>query len=110
MTSLRQAAHDRPVDRTVLAATFVDRLKPRVQALRGGRFDAPGWRARQASIGRMIELSEAEGRTSIVRALDVDTISGALIVEDPAAPDGRRSVVVGEVRRAHLADPVAGEV
>ena len=110
MTSLREAAHDRPVDLIVLAATFVDRLKPRVQALRGGRFDAAGWRARQASIGRDIELAEADGRTSIVRALDVDPVSGALIVEDLTAADGRRSVVVGEVLRAHLAQPVAGEV
>jgi hypothetical protein len=45
-----------------------------------------------------------------VRALDVDPVSGALIVEDATAADGRRSVVVGEVLRAHLAQPVAGEV
>lgn len=110
MTSLRQATNDRPVDRIVLAATFVDRLKPRVQALRGGRFDAAGWRERQASIGRLIDLAEADGRTSTVRAIDVDATGGALVVEDTSAPDGRRSVVVGEVLQAHVAEPVAGQV
>jgi hypothetical protein len=38
-----------------------------------------------------------------VRALGVDAASGGLVVADPAAPAGERTVVVGEVRHVRLA-------
>ena len=41
-----------------------------------------------------------------MQALGVDAVSGALLVADPAAADGRRSVVVGEIRHARLAPTV----
>ena len=45
-------------------------------------------------------------RASPCRPSGVDPVSGALLVADPAAADGRRAVVVGEIRHARLVPPV----
>jgi BirA family biotin operon repressor/biotin-[acetyl-CoA-carboxylase] ligase len=105
MTSLRDVAGDRPIDNGVLLEAFVHRLEPAVADLRQGRFDAQGWSARQVTTGRAVELIAPDGTIEIVRAHDVDPASGALIVEDPDAPGGRRPVVVGEIRHVRLAGP-----
>ena len=67
-------------------------------ALRAGRFDGAAWAARQITTGRDIELVAPDGSATTVRALGVDDETGALVVEDGAVPDGRRHVVVGEIR------------
>lgn len=110
MTSLRAEAHDRPVDRVALAAAFVERLKPAVGRLRGGRFDADAWRERQVTTGREIRLLEPDGTERLVVALDVDVDAGALVVADASAPDARRLLAVGEVTHVRLASPVVSGV
>jgi BirA family biotin operon repressor/biotin-[acetyl-CoA-carboxylase] ligase len=106
MTSLREAAEDRPIDAAGLLDAFVERLGDRVEALRAGRFDAVAWSERQVTTGRMISLERPDG-TEVVRALGVDPVTGALLVVDPAAENGQRQVLVGEVRHVRLAPAVA---
>ena len=104
MTSLR-AVSERRIDAQELLGEFIGSLEPRFVALRAGRFDAGEWEDRQVTTGRDIELIGADGAGTTFRALGVDPETGALIVEDP--PGGRRSVVVGQIRHARLADPAA---
>jgi BirA family biotin operon repressor/biotin-[acetyl-CoA-carboxylase] ligase len=104
MTSLREASAGRPVDREALLEAFLERLEPRHLALRDGRFDVAGWHARQATTGRIVTIREADGRESTTRAVGVDGVSGALLVEDEDAPGGERALVAGEVVRLRLAD------
>ncbi len=106
MTSLRETADGRPVDRDALADAFVERLETGVKALRAGRFDETGWADRQSTTGRVVELVRPDGTSEPVRALGVDPGTGALLVEDPSGADGRRAVVVGEIRHARLARTV----
>ncbi len=103
MTSLREVSRGRPVDRIALAAEFVDRLQGRIGALRGGRFDAAAWTGRQLTTDRVIRIDRPDGTAWTGLALGVDAASGALLVEDPGAPDGRRPVLVGEVAHVRLA-------
>lgn len=109
MTSLREATAQPDVDLTGLLAAFVDRLGARVEALRAGRFDAAAWTARQVTTGRTIRL-EGAGGTDVVEAIGVDAETGALLVADPTATTGQRSVLVGEISRVRLATPVAARV
>jgi BirA family transcriptional regulator, biotin operon repressor / biotin---[acetyl-CoA-carboxylase] ligase len=106
MTSLRECASGRPVDRDALAEQFLGRLEPAVEALRAGRFDEGDWASRQATTGRVVELVRPDGTSEPVRAFGVDPVSGALLVEDRSGADGRRAVVVGEIRHARLAPTV----
>jgi len=105
MTSLREASHGRRIDLPQLRDAFLQRLEAGIDALRDGGFDATGWADRQLTTGRLIRLERSEhaGGPESVRALGVDVGSGALIVEDPAAPNGERHVVVGEVSHVRLA-------
>jgi BirA family biotin operon repressor/biotin-[acetyl-CoA-carboxylase] ligase len=105
ITSLRETAGAGPLDSTRLLPTFVDCLGARLEALYGGRFDAVAWSERQVTNGRTIRLEGPAG-TEVVQAIDVDAETGALVVADPGAPDGRRRVFVGEVRRVRLAPAV----
>ena len=109
MTSLREAAAGRPSDDAELLGSFIASLEARVDALRGGRFDAGGWVDRQVTTGRTVRI-ERPDRTEAVRATGVDPATGALLVADDAAPNGERQVLVGEITRVRLADPVAGAV
>jgi BirA family biotin operon repressor/biotin-[acetyl-CoA-carboxylase] ligase len=102
MTSLADAAPDRPIDRRALLEGFLDRLHPRVDALRGGTFDATEWRGRQLTNGRPVRLDRPDGASETVQALDVDGESGALIVADPDAQSGVRLVLVGEIRHLRI--------
>ena len=103
MTSLREAAAGRPIDRDALLDAFVDRLEARTTALRDGRFDATAWVARQLTNGRPVQLDLPDGRSTIVRALGVDVATGGLVVDDAAAPDGQRTVLTGEIVHLRLA-------
>jgi BirA family biotin operon repressor/biotin-[acetyl-CoA-carboxylase] ligase len=111
MTSLRDAAGDRPVDREALLTSFVARLEEAIAALRDGRFAAAAWEARQLTTGRWIRLEQPD-RSELVRALGVDPASGALLVESPAAPGTptHRPVFAGEVSHVRLADPIPARV
>lgn len=102
MTSLAVVG-GRRIDREQLLEAFLVSLEPRFDALRAGRFDAGEWEGRQVTTGRDVELIGADGAGHPVRAVGVDPDTGALVIEDPAG--GRRSVVVGEIRRVRLADP-----
>lgn len=106
MTSLREAAGGRPVDLAALLDAFLGRLEVRVEALRGGRFDVADWTERQLTTGREVSLVDHDGRTYTHRALGVDPLSGALIVDDPISPSGERAILVGEVVHIRLVDAV----
>ena len=98
MTSLREVANGRPVDREQLLQEFLARLEPRYLALRDGHFDAGGWSRRQLTTGRLVEVATGE-RTLNGRAAGVDPETGALLLD---GPDGRRSIGSGEVVRCRL--------
>jgi BirA family biotin operon repressor/biotin-[acetyl-CoA-carboxylase] ligase len=105
MSSLREASGGRPIDTDELLDAFLLRLEPRVLALRDGRFDVAGWHDRQVTTGRTVELQMPDGSAERVRAVGVDGTSGALLVEDTAAPGGEREVMVGEIAHVRLALP-----
>ena len=103
MTSLADASGGRPIDRALLLDGFLGRLEARVEALRAGRFPIDDWTARQVTSGRLVRL-EGHGRPAEeVRALGLDPATGALLVEDPAAPGGERAIHAGDVVRVRLA-------
>jgi BirA family transcriptional regulator, biotin operon repressor / biotin---[acetyl-CoA-carboxylase] ligase len=106
MTSLRVASGGRPVDLARLLDAFVLRLEPRIEALRGGWFDVADWVERQATTGRDVRVELPVGEPIVARALGVDALSGGLVLADPAARDGERTIVVGEVTRVRLAGQV----
>ena len=94
MTSLNELAA-RPIDHGALLDAFLDRLGPSVTDLREGRFDGPGWSARQVTTDRDVDLIDADGSRTTARATGVDSDSGALLV------DGR-SVLVWEIAHVRL--------
>jgi BirA family biotin operon repressor/biotin-[acetyl-CoA-carboxylase] ligase len=102
MTSLREASGGRPIDLAELREAFLVRLEGAIDALRDGRFEAAEWGSRQLTSGRFIRLERPDG-SETVRALGVDTETGALVVEDPGAPNGARQVLVGEIGHVRLA-------
>ncbi len=105
MTSLREASGGRPVDPALLLDAFTTRLEARTIALReAGRFDVADWIERQLTNGRPVRLDAPNGTSAVVRALGVDVASGGLVVEDPAAPGGERTVLAGEIVHLRLAD------
>lgn len=109
MTSLHEAAGRGAIDRDDLLEAFVEELEQRVDALRGGEFDAAGWARRQVTTGRTIRLSTPSA-DEMVEAVGVDPASGALLVADPRQGDGVRHVLVGEIVHVRLAQSVAGRV
>jgi BirA family biotin operon repressor/biotin-[acetyl-CoA-carboxylase] ligase len=104
MTSLREASGGRPVDLAPLLAAFLTRLEARVSLLRSGRFELSDWVQRQVTTGRLIRLETPDGAADVVRGIGVDPMSGALLVEDRAAPNGPRPILSGEVRHVRLVD------
>jgi BirA family biotin operon repressor/biotin-[acetyl-CoA-carboxylase] ligase len=105
MTSLRDAAADRPVGTADLRDTFLDRLEPAFGALRAGAFVGADWAARQITTGRTVDLVGHDGNRTPVEAVGVDPRSGGLVVADPSAPLGRRTVLSGEILHVRLAPP-----
>jgi BirA family transcriptional regulator, biotin operon repressor / biotin---[acetyl-CoA-carboxylase] ligase len=80
MTSLRELSGGRPIDREMLLRAWLDRLEPRYEALRLGRFDAGGWSSRQRTTGHTVEVDGPHGRLT-APAVGVDPESGALLIE-----------------------------
>lgn len=107
MTSLREAAAGRPIDRDLLLEEFLARLEPRILALREGWFDVAGWTERQITTGRTIVLESAGGRLEERGAVGVDALTGALVVADALAPGRERAVLAGEIVHVRLAEPLA---
>lgn len=106
MTSLREASHGRPIDHVALLDAFLGRLEVRIEALRGGRFDIADWTDRQLTTGRAVDLVAPDGTVATVGALGVDAATGGLVVADPAAANGERVVLVGEIRHVRLVTAV----
>ena len=69
MTSLRELSGGRPIDRDTLLDAWLDRLEPRYEALRLGRFDAGGWSSRQRTTGHTVEVDGQRGVARIPSAL-----------------------------------------
>jgi BirA family biotin operon repressor/biotin-[acetyl-CoA-carboxylase] ligase len=109
MTSLAVVA-GRSVDQDLLLDVFLGRLESMVQTTRFGGFDELDWAARQVTTGRVIDLVAPDGTATTVRAVGVDTATGALLVVDPARTDGVRSVMVGEIQHVRLAEPIVAGV
>lgn len=94
MTSLKELAA-RPIDHDALLDAFLRRLAATVGDLRKGRFDGPGWRARQVTTDRDVDLIDTDGSRTTVHATGVDVETGALLVND-------RPVLVGEIAHVRL--------
>jgi len=67
-----------------------------------GSFDANGWSRRQLTAGRLVRLEDRRGASEVVRALRVDSMTGALVVEDPSSEGGQRQVLSGEIQHLRL--------
>jgi biotin-(acetyl-CoA carboxylase) ligase len=109
MTSLSVLA-GHAIDHDELLATFLERLEPSIRALRDGAFDEAGWASRQVTTERWVRLEFPDGTVEELPAVGVDARSGALLVIDPAVPDVRRHILVGEVRHVRLAAAMASGV
>ena len=109
MTSLRAVA-GHPIDRETMLDVFLGRLESMVRTTRLTGFEADGWVARQVTTGRLVDLIAPDGTSATVRAAGVDPDSGALLVDDPVAPDGVRPVLVGEIRHVRVAGPAPAGV
>jgi len=103
MTSLRAACGDRPVATRPVFDAFLDRVASRIRELHRGRFDDAEWSARQVTSGREVDVTMPDGTTRRLVARGVDTVSGALLVVDPATSNAERSLVVGEIAHIRLA-------
>jgi BirA family transcriptional regulator, biotin operon repressor / biotin---[acetyl-CoA-carboxylase] ligase len=109
MTSLCVLA-GRAIDHDELLTTFLERLERAIRTLRDGGFDEAGWASRQVTTGRWVRIEFPDGNAEELPAVGVDARSGALLVIDPAVPDVRRHVLVGEVRHVRLASAMASRV
>ena len=100
MSSLREIAHGRPVDRDALLDAFLSRVEPRYEALAVGRFDASGWSTRQITTGRNVEVAlGSQGLGGL--GLGVDPEAGSLRLR--LADGSERSIDAGDVVRCSLA-------
>ncbi len=108
MTSLRDVSPRSRIDTMVLLHEFTGALETMGERLRGGTFDAEAWTGRQLTNGRLVRLIGHDGREEIVRALEVDAATGALIVEGPSGDGdpGVRAIVSGEIQHLRLAGSV----
>jgi BirA family biotin operon repressor/biotin-[acetyl-CoA-carboxylase] ligase len=98
MTSLRELAGGRPVEREQLLDEFLARLEPRYESLRIGQFDVAGWSRRQITTGRQVEVALAD-RLVGGEAVGVEPESGALLLD---GADGRVAIDSGEVVRCRV--------
>jgi BirA family biotin operon repressor/biotin-[acetyl-CoA-carboxylase] ligase len=102
MTSLSDAAGNRPLGREALAAAFFERLQPLVEDLRGGAFAAEAWRARQLTSGLPVRIEWPGGGVETLSAVDVDPETGALLVRPFGDTGPARPVLVGEIRHLRV--------
>lgn len=109
MTSLRAASGGRPIDPAALLDAFTSRVETRIEALRDGFFDLADFAERQLTTRRVVAIEYPDRSVEDVRALAVDSETGALVVEDPAAPGGERQIYSAEIRHVRLAEP-AGSI
>lgn len=100
MTSLREIAGDRTVDREALLELWLTALDERYADLMAGRFDRALWAGRQRTTGAEVEVELGDRR---VRgpAVGVDPDSGALLLEDGAGGDPL-AIGSGEVVRCRV--------
>lgn len=89
--------------RDELLDAFLDDLRPRVTDLHSSRFPAQEWRDRQLTNGAVVRLERPDGTAEVVRAIDVDADSGALVVDSLSGGQPARSVTVGEISHLRLA-------
>jgi BirA family transcriptional regulator, biotin operon repressor / biotin---[acetyl-CoA-carboxylase] ligase len=106
MTSMREAADGRAVDRERLLSAFIARLEGGIEALRTGSFNAAAWQDRQLTNGRRVRLIAHDGGSEVVRAIGVDGTSGALIVSGEGNPGTERRVLTGEILHLRLDEEV----
>jgi BirA family biotin operon repressor/biotin-[acetyl-CoA-carboxylase] ligase len=99
MSSLRELAGGRPIDRDQLLDAFLARIEPRYLALRGGAFDAGGWSRRQHATGADVEVNLGDRRVAGL-AEGVDPESGALVLRVPAGSSVK--IDSGEVVRCRI--------
>jgi BirA family biotin operon repressor/biotin-[acetyl-CoA-carboxylase] ligase len=100
MTSLSDATSGPPVEREALLDQFVAGLETRIARLATGVFDVVGWRERQLTTDRLVEIHAPDGGVRVVRATGVDDRTGALVVNDRGAED---HLFVGEIGHVRLA-------
>jgi BirA family transcriptional regulator, biotin operon repressor / biotin---[acetyl-CoA-carboxylase] ligase len=98
VSSLRELAGGRPIDREQLLESFLARLEPRYEALRAGIFDAGGWSQHQRTTGRHVELDIGDQRLGGV-STGVDPETGSLMIR---AGGANVSVDSGEVIRCRV--------
>ncbi len=99
MASLRELSGGRPIERDTLLDAWLDRLEPRYEALRQGRFDSGAWSTRQRTTGEMVEVDMPDGRVQ-GRALGVDPEGGSLLIE---GRDGATVAIdAGDVTRCRV--------
>jgi len=101
MTSVVELAPGRLVDREVAIHVFLQRLEGYVGALQKGEFPAETWSRRQLTNGMIVMLDQPDGTMERVRAEDVDTETGALLVRG-TDEEQRRPVTVGEIRHLRV--------
>ena len=100
MTSLRELSGGRPIDRETLLEAWLDRLEPRYESLRLGRFDSGAWSSRQRTTGELVEVDTHDGRLH-GRAVGVDPETGSLLL---AGAQGGSSTAIdsGDVTRCRV--------
>ena len=103
MTSLRELAGDRRVDRSDLLERFLVALEPRVEKLRGGDFDGDEWQRRQLTRDLPVRLELGDGSHEHVQARRVDPESGGLVVESGGI---ERTIMAGEIHHLRVIAPV----
>ncbi len=81
---------------------LVQRLRVRLDHLRSGTFPAAEWRDRQLTNGAVVRLERPDGSAELVRALDVDADSGALVIDSLSGEWPARSITVGEISHLRL--------
>jgi BirA family biotin operon repressor/biotin-[acetyl-CoA-carboxylase] ligase len=89
--------------RDELLDAFLQRLQPRVTELSSGRFPTQEWRDRQLTNGAVVRLERPDGTAELVRAIDVDADSGALVIDSLSGEWPACSVTVGEISHLRLA-------
>jgi biotin-(acetyl-CoA carboxylase) ligase len=100
MSSLRELAGGRPVDREALLAAFGERLPAAYATWMEDGLDGPAWASRQVTTGCAVSVDLGD-RTLHGLALGVDPASGGLILR-PHDGEAEVTLAHGEVVRCRL--------